>query len=80
VYCLDYGLTLRYLGTAALLLIAVGVVRAPVSRVHPNQMPVEIGGIPVMPLQGEFGPSRRSVPPHQDSGRRFGNPIGAGIS
>lgn len=46
--------TLRCLGIAALPLIALWVVRIPVMLVHPSQATIEIGGIPVMPPQGEF--------------------------
>jgi len=40
---------LPYLRIAALLPIAVWVVRMPLTLVQPNQIPVEVGGIPVMP-------------------------------
>lgn len=46
---------LRCLGIAALPLIALWVVRMPVMLIHPDQMPVAIGGIPVTPPRGEFG-------------------------
>jgi hypothetical protein len=46
---------LRCLGTAALPLVALWLVRVPVMAVHPSQAAMEIGGIPVMPPLGEGG-------------------------
>ncbi len=49
------SMALRSLGIAALPLIALWVVRVPVMLAGANQAPQQIGGIPIMPPQGEFG-------------------------